>query len=271
MLKKVLILAGLFILLCACVITSPAEIFFPTPTICVECVQATICAENVSGEPCVIKTPSTPVDILPTLTSATDEVTATHVVTEALEATATATKKIIVTLPSKTSQPTIELPTQTPTPEKTGIPTRTQANVNPAPNTQTATPNAKPETWIYESQAGSPKYTKNFAHPESACKWSGIAGQVFGPNGAPQSDVVVVVSGDSNGTPVDLLGFTGASVAYGEGAFEMEFPKGPVRTYDSIQIQLFDLAGNQLSKAYSFDTYADCTKNLVVFNFGLKK
>jgi hypothetical protein len=273
MLKKVLLLAGLFILFSACVITSPAEIFFPTPTICVECVQATICAENAPGDACVVEIPPTPVDVLPTLFPATSEPVATRVaadnplLTKTLEVTNT--PMVAFTLPAATVKPTIQKPSKTPLTVKTDGPTPFPSKTRLVSITPSLTPTATPATWIYVPQTGSPKYTKNFAHPESACKWAGIAGQVFGPGGAPQTDVVAVVTGDSNGTPIDLLGLTGASVAYGTGAFEAEFPVGPVRTYETIKIQLFDIEGNELSAPFPFDTYSDCTKNLVVFNFVL--
>lgn len=277
MLKKRLFLAGLFIILSACVISSPAEIFSSTPTICVECVQATICAENASGDACVIDTPSAQVDVLPTLIPSTDELPATEVVTEdpLLSDTveATPTEKAALPFPATMVNAASENPSVSATRTNTEVPTQTPSRTRIASLTPSRTPTrtATPEAWIYGPQTGSPKYTKNFAHPESACTWSGIAGQVFGPGGAPQDDVVVIVNGNSNGTPIDLIGFTGASVAYGPGAFEVEFPVGPVRTYDSIKIQLFDLEGNELSGAISFDTYTECTKNLIVFNFVMAK
>lgn len=265
MLKKVILLAGIFIVFSACVITSPAEIFATTPTICVECVQATICAENESGDACIIDTPS-PVDILPTADPSTDESTPTEM---GMDEPIQQKTDIIPSLPD--TSPTSTYYQKTPyvfitiPPPDTATPTPTPTlEFTPRP-TKTAT--VDPGTWIYRIQTGSPKYTRNFAHPESACEWSGVAGQVFGPGGAPQTDVVVLVSGDALGTPIDLVGLTGVSTAYGAGAFEVEFPGGPVRTYDTISIQLFDFAGTQLSRPIPFDTYADCTKNLAVINF----
>jgi hypothetical protein len=260
MLKKVLILAGIFLFLCACVITSPAEIFSSTPTICVGCAQATICAENQSGDGCDFLTPSSVDDNLPTTSESEStpvDITPTDLDEQSLPSNvASPTSLVYKKTPFAlvTLEPTYTLtPSLTPTPEYTLAPTRTGT--------------VDPGTWIYKLQTGSPKYARNFAHAEVGCEWSGIAGQVFGPGGAPQSDVVVMVTGDANGTRVDQMGLTGASVAYGQGAFEVELPDGPVRTYDTIGIQLFDVEGKQLSRFYSFDTYADCTKALVILNF----
>jgi len=280
MLKKVLVLACAFLIVSACVITSPAELFYPTPTICVECVQATICAENASGDACPIgKTETiTPATVLPTLIPTTDSSTPTigPSPTSAFSPTPEFT-------PTSEFTPTDELsPTEEGLTEIEATSENDSWTVTPefsetpfSPPTRTVKPNVNPTVdtslWLYKPQIGSPKYTKNFAHPIRTCGWSGIAGQVFGPGGVPQSDIVVVVTGDANGTPVDLTGFTGSAIAYGAGAYEIEFPTGPIKTKDSMVIQLFDLAGNELTPAELFDTFADCTKNLVVFNFVLSK
>jgi hypothetical protein len=280
MLKKVLVMTGAILFVSACVITSPAELFYPTPTICVECVQATICAENASGDACpigVTKT-NTPATVLPTLIPTTDDSTPTigPSPTSAFSATPefTPTSEFTATdEPAPTEEEYTEIEATSESDSWTATPDFNKATSNPP--TATVKPNVNPTVdaslWLYKPQSGSPKYTKNFAHPTRTCGWSGIAGQVFGPGGVPQSDIVVVVTGDANGTPVDLTGFTGSAIAYGAGAYEIEFPTGPVKTKDSMVIQLFDLQGNELTPAELFDTYADCTKNLVVFNFDLSK
>lgn len=278
MAKKVILLLGLILFISACVITSPSEMFQTTPTMCVECVQATICAENQSGDSC-------PVGLTTTTDEAVDETGTPGTATPSLKPSMT-----------ETPEPT-RLPTQTRefTPTvlftSTALPTSTEAApiavestaIKPAsaaePSAITTAPALATPTvyltqtgdWLYKAQSGSPKYMKNFVHPALSCSWSGVAGQVFGPGGAPQPDVVVAVSGDAKGTPVQEMGYTGSAPGYGENGYEIVFPTGPVNTTDSIMIQLLDLQGNELSMRYVFNTYIDCKKALIIYNFVLAK
>ncbi len=282
MLKKGLILAGIFVILSACVITSPAELFVSTPTICVECVQATLCAEDQTGD-CGIEIPTlvqdlstatpmpeeptegpTPTEegtLLPTSTGSPDEVETTEAADQ-IDPTAAA-YMTLATFDTFTDEPT---ETVTPKPSKTLFPPTS----TPEPPTETPTQTRTPGNWIYQPQTGSPKYIKNFAHQDKACGWSGIGGQIFGPGGVPQSDVVVVVTGEVKGLPIDLVGFSGSAVQYGPNGYEIEFPGGPATTSDDLNIQLLDLKGNELSDAIPFDTYSDCSKNLVILNFTMR-
>ncbi len=278
MLKKSLVLAGMFIVISACVITSPAEIFVSTPTICVECVQATLCAENPTGD-CGIDVPPLPGEQPDGSLTGTPAESANQ-----MDATAAAffTQSAIY---QQTDEPDMVDPTAAafltqatfyftplaPTVTQTLVPSKTPfpPTSTPEPATETPTITSTPRDWMYTMQSGSPKNTKNFGHPEDGCNWGGIAGQVFGPNGVPQSDIVVVVTGEVKGNPVNLMGYTGTASQYGPNGYEVIFPHGPVRTQKSLSIRLLDLKGNELSDSFSFDTYSDCARNLVVVNFVL--
>jgi hypothetical protein len=273
--KKTFLLSLILIFMLACVITPPEGLLDATPTICVECVQATICAENVGDEECPVSSSATPIDALPTLIPSTQETVPTKETTEAVLTTETIEALLSITpeiSPSKTESVAVTLnstSTRTLTSAKTQTPTKTETLTPTATKTIIPSSTIDHGNWVYKTQTGSPKYSTNFAHPNLACNWSGVAGQIFGPGGAPQSDVVVVITGAVNGVPYDLLGFSGSAVLYGASAFEVEFPDGPVKTTDSLVIQLFDLEGNALSAAFPFDTFTDCDKNLIVFNFVL--
>ncbi len=278
MLKKGLFLAGVFIIISACVITSPAEIFESTPTICVECVQATLCAENPTGD-CGIDVPPLPGeqtdgDAVPDPADETDrmDATAAAFLTQVSNAKLTVepdrldpTAAAFLTQATYYFTPVEPTLTQTPAPSKTPFPPTS----TPEPATATPTITRTPQDWLYKVQPGSPKYAKNFGHTDAGCYWSGIGGQVFGPGGVPQSDIVAVVSGEVKGSSINLIGYAGTALYYGPNGYEVEFPFGPVRTEDDLFIQLFDLKGNELTGIYPFNTYSDCARNLVVFNFVL--
>lgn len=278
MVKKVLLLAGLLILIPACVITSPTELFQTTPTICVECVQATICAENQTDDACPVGEPISPYDLTPsetippTITEPFTPTTEGDVPAEpTLTETYTPTTEVEITktpVPTRTQTPVED----TPVPEAVNPVSDDPVSLTPIPELPTPTLYlTQTGDWLYKAQTGSPKYIKNFTHPNLLCSWSGVAGQVFGPGGVPQPDVVVVVSGIAKDKPIDEVGYTGAAPEYGENGYEIELSTGPVNTTDSMMIQLFDLQGNELSMRYVFNTYIDCKKALVIYNFVLSK
>jgi hypothetical protein len=149
--------------------------------------------------------------------------------------------------------PATEVPTTIPTP----IPTNTPVLVN----SPTPVPRA------YKVQPNTPTYLQNFAHPDKACNWLGVAGQVFDKSGNPVQNLVVGVVGELSGNHVDQLGMTGAARAYGPGGYELVIADKAVDSTGSLNAQLFDLDGTPLSDPFSFNTAADCKKNLILINF----
>ena len=125
----------------------------------------------------------------------------------------------------------------------------------------------------YIPQTGSPFYEKNFLHTEVGCNWMGIAGQIFGAAGKPQINLVVIVTGKLGDKIIDQLGVSGAPQAdpYGPGGYKIRLADAAVASQGSLAIQVLDLEGKPLSEAVSFDTFEDCHKNLMVFNFHLRQ
>jgi hypothetical protein len=194
---------------------------------------------------------------LPIRTGTVGPVTETPVLTETFEvqtptpeapaATATETEPALPTgMVELTSTPTPYLsPTPGPSPTKTKI----------------------VSDKLYVLQDGTPRYMQNFTQAAAGCNWMGVAGQAFGAGGAPMKNLVVVISGELNGEQVDAVGLTGLATAYGEGGFEIQVANKAVASKGALTIQLFDLAGAELSDPYPFDTTADCAGNLAIINF----
>lgn len=175
------------------------------------------------------------------------------------------------TIPVSTATLTI-IPTQTQTPTQTTTPTKTLPPTKTATPTRTATPTKTSNPMPFQTQSESPVYIENFAHPEAACNWMGVAGQVFGTKGDPILNLVITVKGELNQTNVDFVGVTGIPQAdiYGPGGYEVVLADIPLPSDQNLTIQVFDLAGQPLSEAVPFSTYADCTKNLIIINFQTK-
>jgi hypothetical protein len=120
---------------------------------------------------------------------------------------------------------------------------------------------------LYIVQPNTPLYLQNFAHPDKACNWLGVAGQVFDKKSSPVNNVVVVVDGILSGKVIDQMSLTGLDTAYGSGGFEIVIANQALMSTSPLTVTLFDLAGKALTLPVPFNTLADCKKNLVLVNF----
>lgn len=193
----------------------------------------------------------------------------------------------ILPIPLNNTQPTVtqeleEIETPEPSPEPsatvaaTSTPQSTKAvSVSPAntsgpPPTQTVVPAVTPAAVAvpdYSLQVGSPAWLPSFARADLGCDFLGVAGQVFDKNQVPVKMLVVEVGGSLGGNEILGLSLTGNAPVYGPGGYEIQVAGQPVESGGSIWIQVFDLGGNPLSNKISFDTFADCDKNLILINF----
>lgn len=194
--------------------------------------------------------------------------------------TAVPTEITLTTVPTEvTAAPTVELPTATleptieitPTVTETVLPTATTAPTATLPPTATATPapTATATAVPFKIQAMTPIFMRNFAHPESACNWQGVAGQVFDANQVPVLDYIVKITGMYYGQSITGMGITGmvAGLPYGPGSYEIVLAGKPTTTLDALTIQLFNANGDAVSDPIKFSTSQDCDKNLVLINF----
>jgi len=182
--------------------------------------------------------------------------------------TVTPTITIIQQPPTWTFTPTLEpsatrtrAATWTPLPEMitpsiTDTPTETLV-----PST-TATPTLASVSITYKASTD--------IHPTSGCTWLGVGGQVLDKNNKPLSNQQIQMGGTLNGKAIGpLLTLSGTTPAsqYGDGGFEVVIGNQPVDSTGALWVQLFDISGKPLTDKTYFDTYKDCTKNLVLIVF----
>ncbi len=158
--------------------------------------------------------------------------------------------------------PPTEIPTNTPTlAPATETPT---ATLEP-----TATATFEITTTSFRIQEGSPVYLDaSVFHPELGCTFSGVAGQVFGPDGSPVADLQVHVTGTLGDQPIDKIGKTGAATQYGAGEYyEVQLGNQPIASENTLVIAVLDANNNPISDGIPFNTSASCQENLVLINF----
>jgi len=187
-----------------------------------------------------------------------------------------------------------EIPTITPVTENNPSPNETSTSSNPSPTTpiftvepypsiteslfnkETPTANAAPpslmtsanivEPLVYP-QSGSPKYLINYLHPELGCNWLGVVGQIFDMSGKPVTGKIIEVDGNLNGTEILGLGLSGNAPTIGPAGYEIKIADTPFDSNPSLRIQVFSSDGTPLSNPIPFDSFNNCNKNLIVFNF----
>jgi len=162
--------------------------------------------------------------------------------------------------PTWTPLPTeTPLPTPTPMPSGTPQPTLTET---PAPPTPTLPASA----YKFQLRGDAIQISGDIIHPGEGCKlW--IAGQAFDMQGAPIVGITVQLGGTLARSPVYLLSLSGTALQYGPGGYEFTLTDQAVASKGTVWIQLLDQEELPLSPRVSFDTSADCTKNLILINF----
>jgi len=163
-------------------------------------------------------------------------------------------------------------PKPTNTPSSTAVPTKTPTKIVASPTATKIAPTATKSAMTFEMQAGSPVFTKNFAHPEAGCNWQGVAGQVFSNTGKPLYNYIIRISGMYNAKQIIKIGVTGSVVGnpYGPQSYEVVLGNSVVQSLQLLTIQLYNSNGVAVSDPYLFNTSAFCTKNLEIINFKQK-
>jgi len=196
--------------------------------------------------------------------------TLTAVIADIQNATATSTQTEAPTFtPTRDNTATMAVrDTQaaiTKTPEMDRDPTLTYTSTATASLTASPTATPKPEN-PFGLGTGSPVYLANIAYPELGCNWMGVAGQVYDSTGAPIVNLGLRLTGSLGEISIDQVAITGDAPQYGEGGFEFKLADAPVKTTDSLSIQLLSDDGQPLSDEIFFNTSADCQENLVLIN-----
>lgn len=154
------------------------------------------------------------------------------------------------------------------TPEPTNTPVAITSLVD---DTSSITPTISiaGDDYAFVVQQGSPAAIDGAQfHPNGGCDWSGVAGQATSMNGEAVKGLFVQLGGaipEAEG--MDNLTMTGLAPQYGQGGFEITLSNTLVATRRTLWVQLLDQQNLPLSDRIYFDTFDDCTKNLVIIYF----
>ncbi len=159
--------------------------------------------------------------------------------------------------PSRTKAPTWTLLPQMITPSITSTPTVTPTGTTPT-ITSTPMPASAEITYLASTDF----------HPDKNCDWLGVAGKVLGTDGKPLQNQTVLLGGSLDGQDIQSIPkLSGENQAYGLSGFEFVLGDHPIASTQTLWIQLFNNTGKPLTDKVFFDTYTDCTQNLVMVVF----
>ncbi len=155
--------------------------------------------------------------------------------------------------PTWTLVPELITPTVTDTPAATLVPSQTNT---PPPATADITYKASTDI-----------------HPTSGCNWLGVGGQVLDAHGNALPNQTLQLGGKLGSQTIQSLTISGITPKseYGDSGFEFVLGAAPVDSTNTVWIQLFDNTAKALTDKIYFDTYADCTKNLVYIVFTVNR
>jgi hypothetical protein len=182
----------------------------------------------------------------------------------------------ITPLPTRTS--TIPVPTRT----NTVIPTATNTPVEPSPTAIQATPigtlilsNGTPVTptvkvtpvFSFAIQANPTAIDATLLDPSHDCAWMGVGGRVYDLQNGPATKIEMQLFGILDGKLLNETSLTGTAIQYGPAGFEFTLANKSIASNQRLWIRLVDQSGVPLSDRVFFDTYSECSKNLVIINF----
>ncbi len=167
--------------------------------------------------------------------------------------------------------PLVLLPTQTPAPTLPNQPTPTAILATPAGTFTgpTLSPTVKSNSVFAFILQSEPKaIDSTLFSPARGCQWMGVAGQAFDLKNSPVPlGIEVQLAGVLDGKPILITSLTGTATLYGLSGYEITLADKPIASRGSLWIRLVDQAGLALSDRVYFDTFADCSRNLIIINF----
>jgi hypothetical protein len=107
----------------------------------------------------------------------------------------------------------------------------------------------------------------DLADDGDGCNWMGVGGQVMDVQGSPFTGVGVQLGGQIDGQTVLLTSLTGTALQYGQAGYEFKISDVPYNTVHNFWLRLVDQSNLPLSERVYFDTYEDCSKNLIIIHF----
>lgn len=181
----------------------------------------------------------------------------------------TASPTNVMALPPTWTATASPIPTTTQTQRPTATTPATATTFTLVTPSPTATATEPPNGYPFGVQKGSPVAIANIYHPELGCHWMGVGGQTVDLSGGPVTGLIIRLGGAVPGIdlPELVMNLTGVALNYGRSGYEFTLADHPIASKKTLWVQLVDQSSIPLSPKIYFDTYDDCSKNLIIINF----
>jgi hypothetical protein len=188
----------------------------------------------------------------------------------------TAQQKTEAPVPTITNTPQAVMPTLTATVTMISIPsvTPTQGSTDTFIPYPTATDVIIGGVTITPADTGRPFFIAQEGTPApiaypGGCDGMYVAGNVIDAAGNPLVHMIIRVDGTINGVPISVEdALSGSAPQYTESGYEIKLADAPVATTGTIYVELYSLEyADPVSDVIVFDTFDDCSKNLIIINF----
>lgn len=168
---------------------------------------------------------------------------------------------------ASTWTPTFNAVTDTPTlaPTFTLEPSATGFSLVPPSRTPTITSTPKAPFTSSPPQAIQSNIIAHLA--DLGCNWQGVGGTVEDANGSAIIGMVLRLTGNFNGTPINSATVSGLYTDYGQSGFQFKLGDTPVASTTPLTLQLLDQAGLPQANNVYIVTSSSCTKNLILVRF----
>ncbi len=100
-------------------------------------------------------------------------------------------------------------------------------------------------------------------YPDKGCDWMGVGGSVHSEDGTPLLFQTVQLGGALGEVVMSQVELSGSAPAFGTAGFEFDLSARPVASTHTLWIQVFDNTGKALTDKTFFDTFDDCSRNLI--------
>ncbi len=163
--------------------------------------------------------------------------------------------------------PTFNAVTDTPTLAATITLEPSATGFSLVPPTRTPTVTSTPKAPFTSSPPQATQSTIIAHLADLGCNWQGVGGDVEDTNGSPIIGMVLRLTGELAGKPVNLTTVSGVSKDYGTSGYEFALGTTPVASTDPLTLQLLDQAGLPQASNVYIVTSSSCTKNLTLVRF----
>lgn len=158
----------------------------------------------------------------------------------------------------------------TPIPSETPLPSATAALATPLGEESLATETLTPKVdskYPFVLRTEPVGIDASLLYPGRGCQWSGVGGQVVDMQDSPYIGITVQLGGSTQGIYTNEYSLTGTATKYGEAGFEFTLAEYPFDSESELWVRLINQSNYPLSDKVYFDTFADCSMNLIIINF----